>query len=74
VSVCQQHPGFETDVAVKATTKTFAEVFQGYRRWSEAVASGDVELDGPPRILKALPTWFLWSPWAESTYERAART
>jgi len=73
VSVCQQHPGFDTDVLVRATTPTFAEVFQGYRRWPEAVADGAIELDGPARLVKALPTWFLWSPWAEVTRERAAR-
>jgi DNA-binding HxlR family transcriptional regulator len=73
VSVCQQHPGFDTDVTIRATTTAFAEVFQGYRRWSEAVSSGDIELEGPPRLLKALPTWFLWSPWADVTHERASR-
>jgi DNA-binding HxlR family transcriptional regulator len=73
VSVCQQHPGFDTDVLVRATTTTFAQVFQGFRRWGEAVTAGDIELEGPPRLEKALPTWFLWSPWADVTHERAAR-
>ena len=74
VSVCQQHPGFDTDVLVRATTPMFAEVFQGYRRWTDAVGDGDIQLSGPPRLLKALPTWFLWSPWAEVTHERATRS
>ena len=28
---------------------------------------------GPPRLASALPRWFLWSPWAEVTRERAER-
>ncbi len=72
-SVCLQHPGFESDVIVTATTPALADVFQGYRRWSEALDDGSVSVLGPPRLVSALPTWFLWSPWAEVTRERAAR-
>jgi DNA-binding HxlR family transcriptional regulator len=73
VSVCHQHPGFEVDVTASATTAEFADVFQGYRTWQEAVADGRIEVVGPPRLTAALPRWFLWSPWAEVTRERAER-
>lgn len=72
-SVCLQQPGFETDVVAAATTAAFAEVFQGYQRWSEAVDAGRIDVAGPPLLAAALPTWFLWSPWAEVTRERADR-
>lgn len=72
-SVCMQHPGFEVDVVATGTTGDFAEVFQGYRRWWEAVEDGRIVVEGPPRLISALPTWFLWSPWAEATRERAER-
>jgi hypothetical protein len=72
-SVCLQHPGFETDVLASADTAAFADVFQGYQRWSEAVDAGRIEVSGPPRLTAALPTWFRWSPWAEVTRERAGR-
>jgi hypothetical protein len=72
-SVCLQHPGFEPDVVATATTPAFADVFQGYQRWSEAVESGLIDVAGPPRLATALPKWFRWSPWAAVTRERAAR-
>lgn len=74
VSVCVQHPGFEVDLVVTMTTPDLASVFQGYRRWKEAVDAGLITVDGPPRLAAALPKWFLWSPWAEQTRERARRT
>ncbi|KQW45126.1 HxlR family transcriptional regulator [Nocardioides sp. Root1257] len=73
VSVCMVHPGFDVDVVVSATTDTFADVFQGYCTWQEAVADGRIEAAGPPRLLSALPRWFLWSPWSQVTRERADR-
>ena len=73
VSVCMHHPGFEVDVTVTATTPALADVFQGYRTWREAVDSGTVAVSGPRRLTGALPRWFLWSPWAAVTRERASR-
>ena len=43
-SVCLQHPGFESDVVATASTAAFADVFQGYQRWSEAVDAGRIEV------------------------------
>jgi len=73
VSVCYHHPGFEVDLVTTATTADFADVFQGYRTWTEAVDEGRIKVLGPPRLTNALPRWFLWSPWAEVTRERAER-
>ncbi|GAA3909861.1 winged helix-turn-helix transcriptional regulator [Microbacterium invictum] len=72
-SVCLQHPGFDVDVIVTSTTGSLADVFQGYRRWPEAVADGRIEIDGSPRLVHALPSWFSWSPFVDVTYERAER-
>jgi DNA-binding HxlR family transcriptional regulator len=66
-SVCMQHPGFEPDVVVTTTTPALAEVFQGYTTWTDAVRRGAVRVDGPPRLVRALPEWFLWSPFADVT-------
>ena len=73
VSVCHQHPGFETDVWLRASTPTFSDIFSGPLAWPDAVRSGAVTVSGPPRLVRALPTWFLWSPWAEVARERMAR-
>jgi DNA-binding HxlR family transcriptional regulator len=71
-SVCIQHPGFDTDVLVTTTTPALAEVFQGYVTWASAVSSKAIRVDGPPSLVRALPRWFLWSPWADATRARAA--
>jgi hypothetical protein len=73
VSVCTQHPGFDIDLVVTMATADLADVFQGYRRWQEAVDSGAIEVSGPPRLAAALPTWFVWSPWVDVTHARAHR-
>ncbi len=65
-SICTTHPGFEIDLVVSASTPTLSEVFNGYTHWQHAVDAGSIEVAGPPRLVRALPTWFLWSPFAES--------
>lgn len=72
-SVCVQHPGFDTDVRVTTTTPALANVFQGYETWAHAVAAGAIQIEGKPALLKAFPRWFLWSPFADATRERARR-
>jgi DNA-binding HxlR family transcriptional regulator len=66
-SVCVQHPGFDPDLLVTTTTPALAEVFSGFRTWTDALASGDLRVDGPPNLARRLPKWFLWSPFAEET-------
>jgi DNA-binding HxlR family transcriptional regulator len=72
-SVCIQHPGFETDVCLRTSTPALGEVFAGARTWQQALRSGELDVTGPSHLVKALPTWFLWSPWAEATRERGER-
>jgi len=73
VSVCHQHPGFDSDVVLRGTTGAYSDVFNGPSTWGQAVRSGAIDVTGPTRLVRALPSWFLWSPWAEATRERAAR-
>jgi DNA-binding HxlR family transcriptional regulator len=72
-SVCIQHPGFDPDLLVTTTTPTLAAVFAGYESWTRAVSTGALRVDGPPRLAKALPTWFLWSPFADDMRARVTR-
>lgn len=69
-SVCVQHPGFDSDVVVRGTTPALSRVFNGFTRWSDAVSGGTITIDGPPNLVKALPKWFLWSPFAEQNYAK----
>ncbi|MEY2588622.1 MAG: hypothetical protein QOJ67_606 [Acidimicrobiaceae bacterium] len=72
-SVCVQHPGFDADLLVTTTTPALAEVFDGHDTWTHAVSSEAIRVEGPPGLVKALPRWFLWSPFADVTRARAAR-
>ena len=72
-SVCMQPPGHDPDLVVSMATPTLARVFSGADRWERAVARGDLDVAGTPGLARALPTWFVWSPWADQTAERVAR-
>jgi hypothetical protein len=72
-SVCMQHPGFEPDVVVTTTTPALAEVFQGYDTWADAVDRGAIRVEGPPRLVRSLPRWFLWSPFNDVTRTKLAQ-
>ena len=69
-SVCMQHPGMDPDVVVTTDTPTLARVFGGTERWSDAVTSGAIQVAGPPSLVRALPKWFAWSPFAEMARTR----
>jgi DNA-binding HxlR family transcriptional regulator len=72
-SVCIQHPGFDSDLVVTTTTAALSAVFNGTSTWRDALGSGAIVVDGPPKLARGLPSWFLWSPFAASTRERAGR-
>ena len=72
-SVCTTHPGADPDVVVTATTQALAAVFDGRTTWGEALACGDASVEGPRTLARAVPRWFLSSPFGELTRERATR-
>ena len=45
----------------------------GPETWHEAVTAGDIDVAGPPRLARSLPTWFTWSPWADVTRQRSTQ-
>ena len=69
-SVCTDHPGFDSDVVVTTAPVDLMRVFSGIVSLAQATADGTVAMAGPPRLLRALPTWFLWSPFAPAVRER----
>jgi len=73
VSVCLTHPGFDSDVVVTCSTPTLGEVFSGVMSWSQAVTSGAIRVEGPPRLVRAMPRWFSWSPFAPAVRAVAGR-
>ena len=71
-SVCNQHPGYDSDVIVTCTSATLSGVFNGVESWRHAVETGSIRVEGPPRLTRGLPRWFLFSPFGHLVAERAA--
>lgn len=63
-SVCTSHPGFGPDVVIRTEPVALMRVFSGIVSLSSARRAGDVEIAGMPHLVRQLPAWFLWSPFA----------
>lgn len=64
VSVCLRPPGFDSDVVIHADLADIYRVWLGGMEFGAAARCGAVRVDGPPALVRALPTWFTWSPMA----------
>lgn len=65
-SVCLRDPGFADDVVVRADNLALHRVHAGRTSLGEAMARGEVEIEGPTGLVRALPGWFAWSPFHAS--------
>jgi DNA-binding HxlR family transcriptional regulator len=63
-SVCNHHPGYDIDVLITCATGAMAGVFSGVESWGHAQSTGAVRIDGPPRLVRAVPRWFVGSPFS----------
>lgn len=70
-TVCLTDPGYDIDVLVDADLAVFFKVWLGKLDYHEALATGRVSITGIPRLTRAFPRWFTWSPAAPAV--RAAR-
>lgn len=73
VSVCLQDPGFELDLVIDADLSTLFEVWLGRTELADALAAGQVHVDGTPALVRAFPSWLALAPVA-GTVRRAARS
>jgi DNA-binding HxlR family transcriptional regulator len=71
VSVCVRPPGFPDDLAVTADNRALHRVFLGRTTLGQAMADGLVQVEGPPMLVRDLPRWFSWSPYATEVASRA---
>lgn len=55
--VCISNPGIDEDLVIRADSETFALWHMGRRRWGDALHDGLIQLDGPPRLARAFPSW-----------------
>ena len=63
--VCRTNPGFDEDLVVTAKSRSLADWHLGRIEWSAGVVAGDIAVDGPSRLARALPTWNRRSGWAK---------
>ena len=71
--MCNQHPGYDSDVVVTCTSAALSGVFNGVETWGHAIAAESIRVVGAPRFVRALPRWFLGSPFTPLVAEQAAR-
>lgn len=57
VDVCDYDPGFEVTVRITSTLRTATEIWRGDRTWAAAVRAGEVAVEGPTTVRRALPRW-----------------
>jgi DNA-binding HxlR family transcriptional regulator len=62
--VCDVDPGYPVAVTVTASLRRMVEVWRGDLRWSDALRSSAVEVQGPEALRRALPSWFTLSAFA----------
>lgn len=65
--VCDADPGFGDSVTVTAGLRRMVEVWRGDRTWASALRTGDIAVDGPALLRRAVPRWFTLSDFAPIT-------
>jgi DNA-binding HxlR family transcriptional regulator len=58
-SLCPEHPGFPEDVFVTSTPAELYRLVVGKQSLKQAMDEGTVRVEGPPRLVRSLPRWFL---------------
>jgi DNA-binding HxlR family transcriptional regulator len=66
VSVCLTHPGYDIDVLVTADLATLFQIWLGRTEFADALSDRQVEIDAIPKLARAFPGWFAYSPAAEA--------
>jgi DNA-binding HxlR family transcriptional regulator/putative sterol carrier protein len=64
-SVCVADPGFDVDVTITADVKTLYQVWLGRLPLRDALRDGRLRFDGPPAIVRRMPTVLRLSPVAD---------
>jgi DNA-binding HxlR family transcriptional regulator len=72
VDVCLSDPGFDVDIQVNAHVRSMIAYWMGSANWHDLVRSGEIELEGQRRLVRAIPTWFTRSALADVVSARAA--
>jgi DNA-binding HxlR family transcriptional regulator len=55
--ICKEYPGLEEDLYITAEAEAFVKWHAGHLTWAQATGEGRIQLDGPPSLVRAFPTW-----------------
>ncbi len=73
VDMCLKHPGFETDLLVRAPLRRFVEAWRGFRDLRAEIRAGRIRLAGHSALRRAFPDWLLLSSLAPYERQRPGR-
>jgi DNA-binding HxlR family transcriptional regulator len=73
VSVCLQHPGFDSDLEVRVDTTTLYRVYLGRADLAGALRAGELTLSGSQALQRGFGEWFTWSAFAPASRAAQAR-
>ena len=62
--VCDADPGYPVSVRVTARLRPMVSVWRGDLTWTAATRTGEITIDGPKPLRRALPSWFTLSAFA----------
>ncbi len=65
VDVCDEDPGHEVTLTLTSSLRDLTQVWRGDLTWAEAVGSGRLEVTGPERLRRDVPSWFALSSFAD---------
>jgi DNA-binding HxlR family transcriptional regulator len=66
VSVCINHPGFDSDVLVTVDAAVLYQVWLGRLTWAEIIEDSRLVLDAIPAFIRDFTNWFTLSPFADA--------
>jgi hypothetical protein len=55
--ICKTNPGLDEDLYITAEAEAFVKWHAGQLTWAQATREGRIQLDGPPSLMRAFPTW-----------------
>lgn len=64
VDICDEDPGFETDVHLETPIRVFVRVWRGDLGWRDALGDDGVRLRGSRPLCRQVPKWFNLSHFA----------
>lgn len=62
--VCDYDPGFEVAATLNTGLRSFTRIWRGDLSWREALTSGQLEIEAPAQVRRAVPRWFKLSAFA----------